>query len=151
KQSIREIRINENPFSAEYDHVGLSRIEILTKPGTEKFQGQSYFNFNDESLNSRNPFAPYRAPYQSRLFGGNLSGPILPGRATFFVDFERQEVDGNAVLNATILDNDLREAPLSLALVVPERRMIVGPRLDWQLNSSNTLVARYSFTRSELR
>jgi hypothetical protein len=61
KEAIREIRINQNPFSAEYDRLGFGRIEILTKPGADKFRGNAFFNFNDESLNSRNPFAPNRA------------------------------------------------------------------------------------------
>src|ERR1041385_7358082 len=34
RSSIREIRINSNPFSAEYDRLGFGRIEIFTKPGT---------------------------------------------------------------------------------------------------------------------
>jgi hypothetical protein len=34
KSSIREIRINQNPFSAEYDKLGYGRIEVFTKPGT---------------------------------------------------------------------------------------------------------------------
>ena len=40
KSSIREIRINQNPFSAEYDKLGYGRIEIFTKPGTDKLHGQ---------------------------------------------------------------------------------------------------------------
>ncbi|MGD0913967.1 MAG: carboxypeptidase-like regulatory domain-containing protein, partial [Terracidiphilus sp.] len=36
KSSIREIRINQNPFAAQYDKLGYGRIEILTKPGTDK-------------------------------------------------------------------------------------------------------------------
>src|ERR1035441_1261221 len=36
KTAILEIRINQNPFSAEYDRLGYGRTEILTKPGTEK-------------------------------------------------------------------------------------------------------------------
>src|SRR5882762_956423 len=58
--SIREIRINSNPYSAEYDRLGFGRIEILTKPGTDSFRGQASFNFNDNALNSRNPYAPDR-------------------------------------------------------------------------------------------
>src|SRR6202171_2764396 len=74
--SIREVRINQNPFSAEYDRLGMGRIEILTKPGSDKFRGQASFNFNNQALNSRNPFAPTRPPYLQRQFGGNLGGPI---------------------------------------------------------------------------
>ena len=57
RSSIREIRINSNPFSAEYDRLGFGRIEILTRPGTDRYRGQVSFNFNDDALNSRNPFA----------------------------------------------------------------------------------------------
>jgi hypothetical protein len=35
KDSIREIRVNSNPFSAEFDHIGFGRVEILTKPGPQ--------------------------------------------------------------------------------------------------------------------
>ena len=34
KSSIREVRINQNPYSAEFDRIGFGRIEILTKPGS---------------------------------------------------------------------------------------------------------------------
>src|SRR5205823_8845683 len=82
--SIREIRINSNPFSSEYDRPGQGRIEILTKPGTDRFRGQVGFNFNNQAFNSRNPFAPTRPPYMSRQLSGNLSGPISKKKASFF-------------------------------------------------------------------
>src|ERR1035438_1228511 len=57
KESIREIRINQNPFSAEYDRLGFGRIEILTKPGTDRFRGMLFLNDSDAEFDSRNPFA----------------------------------------------------------------------------------------------
>ena len=66
RASIREIRINSNPFSAEYDRLGFGRIEILTRPGTDRYRGQASFNFNDDALNARNPFAKTRPPIQTR-------------------------------------------------------------------------------------
>ena len=56
KASIREIRINQNPFSSEYDKLGYGRIEIFTKPGTDKLHGQLQVQGNTSSFNSRNPF-----------------------------------------------------------------------------------------------
>ena len=58
KEAIREVRINQNPYSAENEYPGWGGIEIFTQPGSDKFHGGASFNFNDESLNSRNPFAP---------------------------------------------------------------------------------------------
>src|SRR5206468_8584154 len=69
KESIREIRINRNPFSAEYDRLGYGRIEIFTKPGTDRFRGMANFNISDGIFNSRNPYltgASANAPFQSR-------------------------------------------------------------------------------------
>jgi len=58
-------------------------IEILTKPGTDKFRGQGFFTFNDESLNSRNPFAPDSSAVSTENYGGNLSGPISKKKPRF--------------------------------------------------------------------
>ncbi|MBA2503747.1 MAG: TonB-dependent receptor [Pyrinomonadaceae bacterium] len=146
RESIRQITINQNPFSAEFDRLGFGRIEITTKPGTDKLRGQTFFRFEDESLNSRNPFAPNRAPFQSRLYGGNLSGPVIKGRASFFLDFERRDIDDNAVIRATILDPALNITPFSLAVLTPQRRTTFSPRFDYQINNANTIVARYSYS-----
>src|SRR5262249_7608013 len=63
KEAIREIRINQNPFSAEYDKIGTGRIEILTKPGTNQFHGTEGFNISNDFWNSRNPYAQQKAPF----------------------------------------------------------------------------------------
>src|SRR5215469_264212 len=149
KESIREIRINDNPFSAEYRQLGLGRIEILTKPGTDAYHANLNSIFGDAGLNSRNPYAPNRAPFQSLLYGGDISGPIVAKRATFFLDFLRQADRSNAVINATVLDPAFRIIPFAQAVVTPLYQHSFGPRLDLQLNSRNTLVARYSENRSE--
>jgi hypothetical protein len=40
KASIREIRVNQNPFSAEYDRVGFGCVEVFTKPGSDHYHGR---------------------------------------------------------------------------------------------------------------
>src|SRR5689334_128542 len=68
KSSIREIRINSNPFSSEFDRPGFGRIEIFTKPGTDKFHGTAFFNFGDKIFDSRNPILTGdKAPYSSKF------------------------------------------------------------------------------------
>ena len=79
KASIREIRINQNPFSPEYDKLGYGRIEIFTKPGTEKFHADLGYNFATDKWDSRNPYAAAKAPFHLHEFREALSGPL--GRA----------------------------------------------------------------------
>jgi hypothetical protein len=151
KASIREIRINQNPFSAEFERLGFGRIEILTRPGTDSFRGEGYFNFNDEVLNSRHPYAPTRAPFQARSFGGNISGPLVAKKASFFLDFGRRELDENAVINARVLDGELNPTSFSETLVTPQRRMSISPRMEYQINEKHTLIGRYEFERTSDR
>ncbi|MGH9944391.1 MAG: TonB-dependent receptor, partial [Pyrinomonadaceae bacterium] len=158
KESIREIRINQNPFAAEFDQLGFGRVEILTRPGTDRWRGQTSFSFSDESLNSRDPFAERRAPFQNRNFGANLSGTLIPKKLSFFIDFDKRDVDGNSVINASTLRPTAFDAngdPLGFdtlninrTVLVPQRRTSFSPRFDYQLNDRHTLVGRYSYTRS---
>ncbi|MCP9495255.1 MAG: carboxypeptidase regulatory-like domain-containing protein [Pyrinomonadaceae bacterium MAG19_C2-C3] len=148
RETIREIRINSNPFSSEYDRLGFGRVEILTKPGTNRFRGQAEFEFEDESLNSRNPFAPNRAAFQNREYDFNLSGPIVKNKASFFLDFSKQDTDDNAVINALTLDPSLNITPFQLGVLVPRTRTTFSPRFDYAINSTNTLAGRYSYSRS---
>jgi hypothetical protein len=153
KDSIREIRINDNPLSAERDQPGFGGIQILTKPGTDKLRGTVYGTFNDESMNARNPVlrSPKRPPFQFRQYGGNLSGTIIPRKLSFFFDIERGETDDNDIVNATILDpSTLAPTGFNTAVLTPARRFNMSPRFDYALNDKNTLVARYSYFRSEL-
>ena len=149
KESIREIRINQNPFAAENDQPS-GRIDILTRPGTDKIRGSLSFSFQDESLNSRNPFSARRTPFQARQYGGNLGGPLVKKKASYFIDFERRETDDNELVTATVLDSNLNPLQLGFGVVVPRRTLTFSPRLDYQLNTNNTLIMRYSFNHSSI-
>ncbi|HYW71386.1 MAG TPA: carboxypeptidase regulatory-like domain-containing protein, partial [Pyrinomonadaceae bacterium] len=146
--SIREIRINANPFSAEYDRPGLGRIEIFTKPGSDRYRGQVNFTFNNQELNARNPFAPTRAPYMSRNFSGNYGGPITKKKSSFFVDFEKRDTDNQAVINATILDPNFNIVSFADTFPLPSRRYSFSPRIDYALSPKITLVGRYEYEHS---
>src|SRR5688500_5189764 len=148
RASIREVRINSNPFSAEYDRLGFGRIEILTRPGTDRYRGQVSVTFNDEALNSRNPFATRRPPLQTRQYGGNFGGPIKKGKASFFVDFDKRDVDDETLIVAQVLDADNNIINFTDTVPIPNRRTTFSPRIDYQINSNNTLVARYNYTKN---
>ena len=150
KDAIREIRVNQNPFSPEYDAIGFGRIEILTKPGADRFRGGTYFNYGNDALNSRNPYAAEKAPFSLKEYGGNVGGP-LGKNASIFTDVDRRDIDNGGIVNAITLD------PATLAVVNPYTQVFSSPlrrlrwssRLDYQLNQSNTLILRYTLNRDE--
>ncbi len=148
KEAIREIRFNTNPFSAEYDRIGFGRVEILTKPGYGKFRGSVNTNFNDESLNSRNPFSTNRAPSQTRSFGGFFSGPITAKKSQFAVDVNYNQNDNGNLIRATILDSSNNIVAFNRDVTVPGRRFSIGPRVDFAINDNNTIQLNYGFSRN---
>jgi len=146
KEAIREVRINQNPYSAENEYPGWGGIEIYTQPGSDKYHGAAAFNFNDESLNSRNPFALRRAPYQQRGWNLNLAGPIKKKRASFAVYFNRSSAESNAIINATILDPaTLKPTLFNQTIVTPNVYDSIGLRGDLKINKKHTLVSNYQF------
>ena len=150
KESIREIRVNQNPFSPEYDKLGFGRIEIFTKPGADRYRGTIDYNFADDFWNSRNPYSAVKAPLLLNEFEGNIGGP-LSKRASFIVEWQRNSVNNGSIINAvTLAPNTLAINPFFSTYTVPQRYTRISPRVDYQLNENNTLTLRYAITHSSL-
>ncbi len=160
KENIREIRINSNPFSAEYDKPGFGRIEIFTKPGTDKFRGNVLLNDMDSILNSRNPFSnTYRPSYSQKQAQTNWTGP-LTRKSSFNLDFDYRKQDFVSLIQAkdpTQLGHSFSEilspsfTGTSLYSWYPNfgTRYSVGPRIDYQLTNNITLSGRYTFSHTD--
>ena len=144
KASIREIRINQNPFSAEFDKLGYGRIEIFTKPGTDKFHGEVMVDGNDSAFNSLNPFVSDVPAYHSLLYSGSIGGP-LSKKASFFFTVEGRNIDDSNIVNATILDPNFNPVQFTQAVPNPRSRLNLGPRIDYQVSKNNTLTIHYQF------
>jgi hypothetical protein len=152
KSSIREVRINQNPFSPEYDRPGFGRIEIFTKAGSDSFHGQALAQYNGDWLNSRNPLLKQstRPPYQNSSYGLDIAGPVRKNKASFTLAAERRAIHDNGLILATELGSDLNPTALSQAVPAPQTRTSISPRLDYALNPRNTVVVRYQDLRNGL-
>jgi hypothetical protein len=150
KESIREVKINQNPFSPEYDKLGYGRIEITTKAGTDKYHGLTYFNFGDSVWNSRDPYTQQKAPFLLREYGGNIGGP-LNRQLSFFLNVDGAAIDNGANIDTVTLDpQTLAISPFSTVFRVPQRRIIVTPRLDYKLNTKHTFSFRYRAEQADI-
>jgi hypothetical protein len=151
KESIREIRINQNPFSPEYDKLGYGKIEIFTKPGADKYRGTAQWNFANDFWNTRNPYAPVKAPFLLNELEGSAGGPLTK-RSSFTLEAQRNMVDNGSIANAvTVNPQTLAIQPFAGIVTTPGRWFNISPRVDYQLNEKNTLMFRYGFTHSDVR
>lgn len=152
KPAIREVRINPNLYSAEYDTPPFrgGRIEVTTKPGASAWHGAGFFNFNGTALNARDAFAPVRAQVRTRRYSLQFGGPVVKKRAGFFLDFERREIDEAAAVNAVILNEAFQPAVFTANATTPKRLLIGSARVDWQFNQAHTLALRYDASANRL-
>ena len=150
KASIREIRINQNPFSSEYDKLGYGRVEILTKPGTDQLHGMFSVMGNTAGFNSKNPFEGTGLPpsYNSTQYNGSLGG-ALGKKVSFFFNIERRNLNELSVVDAPFVDpTTLQITQFNGAFPNPRTRTNLSQRFDYQVTPSNTLTARYQYWRN---
>lgn len=150
KESIREVKINQNPFSPEYDKLGYGRIEVTTKAAADQYHGLTYFNLGDSVWNSRDPYTQRKAPFLLREYGGDLGGPINR-KLSFFLNVDGAAIDNGANIDTVIVDpQTFVTTPFTGVFTVPQRRIIVTPRLDYQLNTNHTLSFRYRVEQADI-
>jgi hypothetical protein len=159
KSSIREIRINQNPFSAEYDRLGYGRIEVFTKPGTDKVHGSLQVNGNPSQFNSANPLEAgvYVPPYHTVFAFGSLTGPLSKS-ASYSVGGSYRAIQDDAFTNAIVLSPELCVAlpcgdgtavKEQISTNTPQTRFDIAPRLDFALGAKNVLTARVQYVQND--
>ena len=151
KSAIREIRINSNPFSAEFDWLGYGRVEILTKPGTDKFRGRAFIQGNDNAFNTGNPFTGSATlpSYHSIQYNGTVSGAMSKWASYFFSIEDRNNQDDSVYTANTAVLSGGTYVPgtVSGGFFSPSSHFEVSPRVDLQLGQKNTLTVRYQYAR----
>jgi hypothetical protein len=145
KSSIREIRVNQNPFSAEFDRIGYGRIEILTKPGSDKFSGHITSLATDSSLNTGNALITQQPDYYLYFLQGDVNGPLTK-QSSYFLSVFNMQRQNQSIIVATNPANTA--TTINQASPNPSSLLSFNPRVDFQLGKSNTLSVRDSFTRS---
>jgi hypothetical protein len=139
--AIKEIKINQDPYAAEFQRPGRGRIEVITKPGSPDYHGTFNFIFRDAHFNARDPFALTRAPEQRRIFEGVLTGPVLHRKQTsFMVSVSRREEDLQSVVYAQGV-NGIIQANVP----APARTTQFAAEVDHSLSETNTMSLRYSY------
>ena len=101
--AVQEVRINQDPYSAQYYWPGRGQMEIITRSTADHYHGQFNGFFRDSTLNARNALAATKPAEQRRVYEGHTTGPIPHSKdSSFLVTFNRAEEDQNAIVFATL-------------------------------------------------
>ena len=140
--AIQEVRINQNPYSAEFSRPGRGRIEVITSPGESAYHGTFNFLFRDFRLDARNAFAASKPEEQRQIFEGSFTGPLGNGKRTsFLISGQHERLNLQSIIFARTPAGEIRQN-----FPRPERDGEVSGRLNRQLNEKNQLSLRYEFT-----
>ena len=156
KDSIREIRINSNPFSAEYDAPGFGRVEVFTKAGTDKLHAMAQMNYGDSIWNARNPYGVNKPYYNTQNLNANISGSLFK-KLSLFMDFERRANKNSSLINAQLVSpstctspTSCLVTPLAESIISPNMLYRVSPRISYALRPNFTLDARYNYNNTSI-
>jgi carboxypeptidase family protein/TonB-dependent receptor-like protein len=141
--AIQEIRINQNPYSAEFFRPGRSRLEIITAAGTPDFHGTFNLMLRDYHLDARNAFATTQPPQRWRSFEGSLTGPLGDGKRNSFVaSVNHDQMDEQAVIFARTLEGDIRQNAAT-----PSRSTFLSARASHEIRPGHTITLRHEFQK----
>jgi outer membrane receptor protein involved in Fe transport len=143
--AIKEIKINQDPYSAEFQRPGRGRIEVTTKPGSTDYHGTFNFIFRDAHLNARDPFALRRPPEQRRIYEGYFSGPVHRSKKTsFLLSLNRNDEDLQSVVFAQGPAGTIQEN-----VAAPVRNLLFAAQISHALSDTNNFSVRYSYLREK--
>ena len=138
--AVQEVRINQNPYSAEYARPGRGGLEIITKEAGSDYHGTFNFIFRDSVLNARDTFALVRAPEQRRIAEGAFSGPIGHSKSwSFMLSGHRQEEDLQSVVFAQDLSGPIQESVPS-----PKRDTLLTLHVGHQFSENHAAYWQYT-------
>jgi carboxypeptidase family protein len=138
--AVQQIKINQDPYSAEFMRPGRGRIEIITKPGGKEYSGTLNVRFRDADFAARNAFAVVKPPEQRRIVEGTLGGPVGRGGKTDFLlsgSYDSQD-------NQSIVFAGTVSGPLQTNVSTPFRNLLAAGVLTHQQGDRNTQSLRFS-------
>jgi hypothetical protein len=139
--AIQEIRINQNPYTAEYPRWSRRRIEVITKSAAERHHGTLNFLFRDYRLDARNALALQRPPERRRIFEGSLFGPWGRSKNTsYLLSAMRESEDLVSVVYAQGLTGPrIENAP------TPQQNTVASLRISRQQSDRNAMFWQVNF------
>ena len=75
--SLEEVRVLQNNYSARYSLMGSSVVLLQTKSGTRSFHGAAWEFVRNEALNTKPYFSTGVLPYKQHIFGYTVGGPAF--------------------------------------------------------------------------
>jgi hypothetical protein len=99
--ATQEFRVISNNYDAQYGFAPSAVVSIQTKSGTDAFHGVAFEFLRNNDFNAANYFTHLVDPLKRNQFGGGLGGPIVRGKAFFFLNYQATRASEASSTNTT--------------------------------------------------
>jgi hypothetical protein len=153
--AVEQFQVVTSGGQAELGRALGGYVNVVTRSGTNVFQGTAYDYFRDDRLNARNSLLKEKLPMRQWQYGGSAGGPIAKNRSFFFTNVEQRRLDQTGLV--TIADRDVAAVNTRLAAVgyggprisngifsSPVDSTNVLAKADHQVSGRDQLTVRYS-------
>lgn len=144
-EGVEEFNIQTMQYKAEYGRSSGGVLTVVTKSGTNEFDGSVYGFFRDDSANSRTETEKLagvdKGAYERKQYGASLGGPIVRDRAHFFLTYEKTERDTNYTVNTDGLFPTFDGTVVAL----PFEDELGTAKLTYDISAKQYLQVRYGF------
>jgi hypothetical protein len=133
--SIQEVQVVEQNYSAQYGQALGAVINPITKSGTNNFHGSVFDYFRNEGMDSDDALAG-KQRFRLNQFGGNVSGRIVRDKLFFFTNYEGVRQSRGQTFNVLTFTQSFRNAmnatirPVVSTIPLPQRPYVVGGMVD---------------------
>jgi len=141
--AVQEFKIVTNGFLPEFGRASGGLVNVVTKSGTNQFDGTAFLYARDRSLNARNAFEVERAPFNRQQTGVALGGPIVRNRAHFFGNFEAHRINTQKYVSTRGVFPEFERT-----VEQANRNYLGSGKVDVQLSAGQSLTGRYSRHRT---
>jgi len=144
-ESVAEFRVSSSMYSAASGTAAGGQVQLISKTGSNQFHGTAYDFVRNDTFDAK-PFRTVGAnpPFTLNQFGGNVGGPVLPGRTFFFTNYEGLRQRQTQSFVRFVPSAAFRAAaPAALAPVVSQWPAGTGPTIDpnideWRIDQKVT-------------
>jgi outer membrane receptor protein involved in Fe transport len=144
-ETVKEVQLITNQFSAEFGGHSAGVSSMITKTGTNQFNGSAFVMIRPGDLDAAPPLAPIvngekvKAPYNQQQFGGTAGGPIKQDKVFFFGSYERRRERSEVTITAA-------NSPVP-TVETPADEHQGHAKLDFRFNERQSLGVRYNMVR----
>ena len=138
-ETVKEVNIITNQFSAEFGGHSAGVMSMITKSGTNAVAGSAFGMIRPGDWDAKPPLSPTQVPYNQQQFGGVIGGPAVKDKAFYFASYERRRERSSQVVTSPADFGDVVPTPAD------ETQGHV--RGDLHFSNKNSLAVRYNMVR----